>query len=48
MFLSASAIEDVKKEVVIGPQTYKLLKSLVVTAKPGEKDYTQLAQVLKQ
>ena len=30
------------------PQAYKLLTSLVTPAKPGEKDYTQLVQVLTQ
>ena len=34
--------------MVIRPQTYKLLKSLVAPAKPGEKDYTHLVQVLAQ
>ena len=46
-FLSANGIE--KKDVfltVIGPQTYKLLKSLVAPAKPGEKNYAQLVEVL--
>ena len=33
---------------MIGPQAYKLLKSLVAPAKPGEKDYNQLVQALKQ
>ena len=43
-FLSANGIADDKKKDVfltaIGPQTYKLLKSLVAPAKPGEKNYT--------
>ena len=49
-FLSANGIADDKKKdvflTVIGPQTYKLLKSLVAPAKPGEKNYTQLVEVL--
>ena len=44
-FLSANGIEDEKKKdvflTVIRLQTYKLLKSLVAPAKPGEKDYTE-------
>ena len=51
-FLSANGIADEKKKdvflAVIGPQIYKLLKSLVVPAKPGEKEYNQLVQVLTQ
>ena len=46
-----NGIEDVKKDVflaVIGPPTYKLLKRLVAPAKPGEKEYNQLVQVLTQ
>ena len=47
-FFSANGIEDEKKKdiflAVIGPQTYKLLKSLVTPAKPGEKEYNQLVQ----
>ena len=47
-FLSANAIADEKKKdvflSVIGPQTYKLLKSLVAPAKPGEKEYNRLVQ----
>ena len=43
-FLSANGIEDEKKKdvflTVIRLQIYKLLKSLVAPAKPGEKDYT--------
>ena len=45
-FLSANSMEDDQKKdiffMVITPQTYKLLKSLVAPAKPGEKDYTQV------
>ena len=44
-FLSANSMEDDQKKdvffIVITPQTYKLLKSLVAPDKPGEKDYTQ-------
>ena len=51
-FLAANSIEDAKKKdvflAVIGPPTYKLLKSLVAPAKPGEKEYNQLVQVLTQ
>ena len=51
-FLSANCIKDGKKKdiflTVIGLQTYKLLKSLVASAKPGEKNYTQLVEVLTQ
>ena len=49
-FLSANSIEDDKRKdiflTVIGPQTYKLLKSLVAPAKPGEQNYAQLVEVL--
>jgi len=41
--------DDQKKDVflaVIGPQAYKLLKSLIVPAKPGDKGYTELVQTL--
>jgi len=31
---------------VIGPQAYKLLKSLIAPAKPGDKGYTELVQTL--
>ena len=51
-FLAANSIADAKKKdvflAVIGPPTYKLLKSLVASAKPGEKEYNQLVQVLTQ
>ena len=51
-FLSVNGIVDKKKKdvflAVIGPQTYKLLKSLVAPAKPGEKEYNQLVEVLMQ
>ena len=51
-FLAANSIEDAKKKdvflAVIGPLTYKLLKSLVAPAAPGEKEYNQLVQVLTQ
>ena len=46
-FLSANVIAYEKKDIylkVIGLQTYKLLKSLVDSTKPDEKDYAQLAQ----
>ena len=51
-FLSANGIEDAKKKdvflAVIGPQPYKLLKSLVAPAKSGDKEYNQLVQLLTQ
>ena len=51
-FLSANGIKDEKKKDVflafIGPQTYKLLKSLIAPTKPGKKEYDQLVQLLKQ
>lgn len=51
-FLAANGIEDAKKKdvflAVIGPPTYKLLKSIVAPAKPGEKEYDQLVQLLTQ
>jgi len=51
-FLLANGIEDEKKKdiflAVIGLQTYKLLKSLVASAKPGEKEYNQLVELLAQ
>lgn len=51
-FLAANGIKDAKKKdvflAVIGPPTYKLLKSLVAPAKPGEKEYEQLVQLLMQ
>ena len=46
IFLSANSVEDDQMKdvffMVITLQTYKLLKSLVALAKPGEKDYTQV------
>ena len=43
-------IENAKKKdvflAVFGPQPYKLLKSLVAAAKPGDKEYNQLVQLL--
>ena len=51
-FLAANSIKDAKKKdvflAVIGPPIHKLLKSLVAPAKPGEKEYNQLVQVLTQ
>ena len=47
-FLSTNVIAyEKKKDIflkVIGLQTYKLLKSLVTSTKPDEKDYAQLVQ----
>ena len=51
-FLAANSIAHAKKKdvflAVIGPPTYKLLKSLVAPAKLGKKEYNQLVQVLTQ
>jgi len=51
-FLAANSIEDAKNKdvllAVIGPLIYKLLKNLVTPAKPTEKKYNQLVQVLTQ
>ena len=45
-------IKDARKKdvflAVFGPQPYKLLKSLVAAAKPGDKEYNQLVQLLTQ
>ena len=50
-FFTANAITDADKKravflSVVGPATYKLLRSLVSPKKPGEKSYDELVQVL--
>ena len=50
-FFLANGIDDAEKKravllSVIGPVTYKLLRSLLVPAKPGEKTYSELVAAL--
>ena len=52
-FFAANAIKeaDKKKDIflsILGPQTFKLLSSLVAPAKPGEKTYKDLVAVLQE
>ena len=52
-FLTANGITDGEKKQavflsVIGPKAYKLLGSLIAPAKPGEKTYKELVEVMTQ
>ncbi len=52
-FLAANGIEDAgwKRSTLIsvmGPRAYKLLRSLVAPAKPGEKSFDELVAVMTQ
>ena len=51
-FFKANKIAGEEKQLatflsLIGPQTYKLLASLVAPSKPGEKKYTEVVEELK-
>ena len=51
--IDANSIQDSTKKSsvflsVIGPTTYKLLSSLIVPDKPGDKDYEELVKVIKE
>ena len=50
-FFQANDIDDAEKKravllSVIGPVTYKLLRSLLAPTKPGEKTYSELVTAL--
>ena len=50
-FFQANDIDDAEKKravllSVVGPATYKLLRSLLAPAKPGEKNYDELVATL--
>ena len=51
-FFSAYAITEANKKDILlsmlGPQTFKLLSSLVAPVKPGEKTYKDMVDVLKE
>ena len=50
-FFTANAITEVNKDILLsmlGPQTFKLLFSLVAPVKPREKTYKNLVDVLKE
>ena len=50
-FLAANAGDDKKHSVlltVVGAPTYKMLRSLVHTTKPGEKTFAELLAILSQ
>lgn len=52
-YLAANSVTDDEKKhtvflSVAGPKAYKLLSSLVVPAKPGEKTYAQLVATMTQ
>ena len=52
-FFGANGIEDSSKKtaillIVMGPSSYKLLRSLIVPAKPNEKSFKELVEVLQK
>ena len=51
VFLGANGITDAEKKraiflSVVGPSMYRLIKNLVSPAKPGEKSFDQLVEIL--